>query len=118
MWQGSGRGEVGQAEAMGLFPGREDQPLTAWSQHRDEQQWEHWTWQPRSHSGTGDTGFMKEDAPGPLGSLEVACKGWTSLEQRVWGFKSRLTSSLSLQHRPLHSHCCSVPSLAMESWGV
>lgn len=44
--------------------------------------------------GTGDTGFMKEDAPVPLGSLEVACKGWTNLpgclEQRVWGFKSRL----------------------------
>lgn len=44
--------------------------------------------------GTGDTGFMKEDAPVPLGSLEVACKGWTDLpgclEQRVWGFKSRL----------------------------
>lgn len=36
VWQGSGRGEVGQAKAMGLFPGR-DQPLTAWSQPRDEQ---------------------------------------------------------------------------------
>lgn len=37
VWQGSGRGKVGQAEAMGLFPGREDQPLTVWSQHRDAQ---------------------------------------------------------------------------------
>lgn len=26
--QGSGRGKVGEAKAMGLFPGREDQPLT------------------------------------------------------------------------------------------
>lgn len=37
VWQGSRRGEVGQAKAMGLFPGREDQPLTVWSQHRHEQ---------------------------------------------------------------------------------
>lgn len=57
---------MGQAEAMGLFPGREDQPLTAWSQHRDEQPWKALDMAVQESQWHCDTDFMKEDAQGLL----------------------------------------------------